>query len=114
MWVTTPIPAANPSLITLSAQSFAIDDDRRVYIAAYDESFDSVSIYRGPLDGSEPLEAIATGHNAVERSLAYVDGHLWFGTTSVGEEGLLQLDLEGKTELGPLDTGLAPYALAAF
>jgi hypothetical protein len=98
----------------LQPQSFAIDDDRRVYIAAYDEAFSSVSIYRGPLDGSEPLEAIATGHNAVERSLEWVDGHLWFGTTTVGDEGLLRLSTSGEVELGPLDTGLAPYAMAAF
>ena len=99
----------------LLPQSFAIDDaERRAYIAAYDADFTAVSIYRAPLDGSEGLTKISSGHHAIERTLAFVGGHLWFGTTSVGEEGMLQLDIAGTPLAGPLDTGLPPYSLTTF
>lgn len=99
----------------LQAQSFVIDDaEGRVYVAAYDEAFLSVSLYRAKLDGSDAFVELAPGLNSVERTLAMVDDQLWFASTSLGDEGVVRFGLDGELELGPLDTGLPPYSMIRY
>lgn len=99
----------------LLPQSFAIDwSSGAVFIAAYDPGFTGVTLYRSSLEGG-PLEPIADGLDAVERTLEVIDGVVWFGDRRIGQEGLHAFGADG-TDLsqGAFPTGLPPYSMTSL
>lgn len=94
-------------------QSFDVDDEGRIYVAGYTAGYEEVRILRSGPDGQPPLEPIAEGLHAKERTLEIVGDEIWFGDTTPGASGVHAFSLEGTPLLeAPLSTGLPPYAVA--
>ncbi len=120
-WAVAPEAFAAAGLGTMrQPQSFDIDDDAELaWLAAYDEDFGQVRLYRVGLDGNEPAipEPFADGFDSVERSLELVDDRLWYGSTRREAPGLWVFDTSVVPPVpvaGPLDTGLPPYSVVAI
>jgi sugar lactone lactonase YvrE len=93
-------------------QSFDIDADGRIYVAAYESGFEQVRIFRSGADGEPPLEPLVEGLHAIERSLEIVGDEIWFGDTTPGAPGVRVFSLDGDAIVDvPLPTGLPPYAM---
>lgn len=105
----------------LQPQAFDVDDAGALaYLAAYDDDFSQVRLYRASLqDDGEPAvpEPFAEGFDSVERTLELVGTSLWYGSTRAAAPGLWRFDTSGdvpRPVAGPLPTGLPPYALVAM
>jgi hypothetical protein len=99
-------------------QSFDVDDDGAIaWLAAYDEDFVQVRLYRVALDSGDPPEPFADDFDSVERTLELVGDRLWYGSTRRGAPGLWVFDVSvdpPAVVAGPLDTGLPPYSVVAI
>lgn len=105
----------------LQPQAFDVDDAGRLaYLAAYDDDFSQVRLYRVSLhDEGEPAvpEPFAEGFDSVERTLELVGSSLWYGSTRAGAPGLWRFDTSGdvpRSMAGPVSTGLPPYSMVAM
>jgi len=101
----------------LQPQSFALDAQGRVYIASYTADFAEVQVHRFDPSAPPPLApyAILGGVQTAEQALEIADDTLWIGDRTLGASGLRAYDLGHDPPLplvGPLSTGLAPYAIA--
>ena len=120
-WVVAPETFAAAGLGSMrQPQSFDVDDDGAIaWLAAYDEDFVQVQLYRVALDGGSPAVPVpfAEGFDSVERSLELVGDRLWYGSTKKGAPGLWVFDTSldpPEVVAGPLATGLPPYSIAAI
>ncbi len=118
-WAVTPERFAAAGIVApLQSQAFAIDADGTVaYLAAYDEDFSQVQLYRVGLDDAEPQtpQSFAQGFDSVEHTLERIGTRLWYGSTRRMAPGLWVFDLDGASPqplAGPLSTGLPPYSMA--
>lgn len=101
----------------LQPQAFALDRQGRAYIASYTADFAEVRVHRFDPGAPPPLvpQAILGGVQTAEQALEIVGDTLWIGDRSLGASGLRAYDLTHNPPLplvGPLSTGLAPYAIA--
>lgn len=126
--VTWAVPEATFASIGIAQrelpQAFDVTDDgTQAFVAAYDEDFTQVRLYRIGLDGAAPTqpEEVAAGFDSAERTLEVVGDTLVYGSRRLDAPGLwvFTLDLEDPqapldVRAGPLATGLAPYSMVAI
>lgn len=120
-WAVSPATMATAGIAgRLQLQAFDVDEAGALaYLAAYDDDFSQVQLYRVGLDGAEPAEpeAFADGFDSVERTLELVGTSLWYGSTRAGAPGLWRFEVgdgEPMLRAGPLSTGLPPYSMVAI
>lgn len=120
-WAVTPARFAAVGLGGGRAlQAFDVDEGgETAFVAAYDDDFAQVRLWRVGLDDHEPAEpeAFADGFDSVERTLELVDDVLWYGSTRRAAPGLWQFDVTVDPPAaapGPLSTGLPPYSMVAI
>jgi len=101
-------------------QSFDVDDAGTLaYVAAYEQGFAQIRLWRVGLDGGEPTEPepFAEGFDSVERTLELVGERLWYGSTRIGESGLWSFDVSQWPPVrsdAPLSLGLPPFSMVAI
>jgi hypothetical protein len=101
-------------------QSFDVDDAGELaYVAAYDQDFAQVRLWRVGLDGGDPVEpeVFADGFDSVERTLELVGDRLWYGSTRAGASGLWTFDVSQWPPVrseAPISLGLPPFSMVAI
>lgn len=120
-WAVDPRRLADAGLTGFrQPQAFVLDaNGTQAYLAAYDQGYDEVTLYRLGLDDHAPQrpEAFASGFDSVERTLERIGDTLWYGSTAADAPGLWAFDLTANPPAvvaGPLPTGLPPYSMVAL